>query len=275
MGRCWPGAPYVSSETFHSRGGNLHPLPDIVCYGVIIAGLSVIQSVFGIGLLLLGTPIFLLTGQGFGEALWALLPASLAVSLLQLACDKGLRWPALRSFALFAVPTLAIGLMIALSVKAQFKIDLLVGLALIAGAILRLHTRVRKIALKWLAKRENAALAGIGFVHGLTNMGGGLLSLYASIRHVEKHDIRQHIALGYGTFASAQLGLLALTSFAPEALQDGLIYAAIAATVFLSIGRGAFTRVPAAHYSILFSIFEVGCGSVLIAKWLGTPLLHF
>jgi uncharacterized protein len=247
----------------------LHALPDIALYGAIVAALAVIQSIFGIGLLLLGTPIFLLTGKDFGESLWGLLPASLAVSLLQLVCDKGLRLKALRLFAIFAIPTLAIGLLVVLSLKAKFKIDLLVGLALIAGAILRLHVGVRRIALQWLATRERVALAGIGLVHGLTNMGGGLLSLYASIRHVDKYDIRQHIALGYATFASSQLALLALTSFSPDALQDGLVFASIAAIVFMSIGRGAFTRVPGAHYSVLFSIFEVGCGSVLIAKWLG------
>lgn len=251
----------------------MHALPDVVFYGTIIAALSVIQSVFGIGLLLLGTPIFLLTGKDFSQTLWALLPASLAVSLLQLGFDKGLRLASLKKFALFAIPTLAIGLLIVLSMKAKFKIDPVVGLLLIIGAILRLSAGVRRIAMGWLAVHENATLASIGFVHGLTNMGGGLLSLYASIRHVEKYDIRQLIALGYATFASAQLVLLATTATLESAsLRNAMVYAVISGSMFVALGRGVFVRVPSTRYSVLFSIFEIGCGSVLIAKWLGTTV---
>jgi hypothetical protein len=158
--------------------------------------------------------------------------------------------------------------LITLSLRAKIKIDLLVGLLLIGGAILRLSISVRRIALRWLAVHENGALAGIGFVHGMTNMGGGLLSLYASIRHIDKYDIRQHIALGYATFAFAQLALLATTTFGAGYLQNGMVYASVSATTFVVVGRGMFARVPNGRYSILFSIFEIGCGTLLVTKWL-------
>ena len=50
----------------------------------ILAGITISQSLFGVGILLWGTPIFLLLGETFVQTLTLLLPLSLMVSLLQI-----------------------------------------------------------------------------------------------------------------------------------------------------------------------------------------------
>jgi uncharacterized membrane protein YfcA len=51
---------------------------------LIVAVTSVIQSMFGAGILLFGTPLLLLFGYEFIDILIVLLPISLAINLLQI-----------------------------------------------------------------------------------------------------------------------------------------------------------------------------------------------
>jgi len=239
---------------------------EILMCSLAVAVLAVVQSVFGIGLLLLGTPVLLILGVRFEQALWVLLPASMTISSLQLLLDRGIQVAAMRRFIVWSAPPMLIGLAVVLKTGLSLKIDLVVAALLIFGAILRLSTALRAVALQWLQTHDIGALAGIGLVHGLTNMGGGLLSLYASIRHAEKYDIRQHIALGYVIFALTQLTLLGIAAPSLHAATLAPMYMGIAAAVFVTLGRGAFRRMPGSHYNVLISLFEIGCGSVLIAK---------
>ena len=50
---------------------------------LLIFILIVIQSIFGVGLLLFGTPTFLLIGYDFANTINILMPVSISVSMLQ------------------------------------------------------------------------------------------------------------------------------------------------------------------------------------------------
>ena len=56
--------------------------PDIL---ITVAVTTVIQSIFGVGVLLFGTPLLLILGYDFIQALYILLPISLTINLLQIA----------------------------------------------------------------------------------------------------------------------------------------------------------------------------------------------
>ena len=55
---------------------------------LFISLFSLIQSIFGVGLLLLGTPTFLLLGYNYFEVLNILLPYSILISVLQIIFNK-------------------------------------------------------------------------------------------------------------------------------------------------------------------------------------------
>ena len=55
---------------------------------IIIFVLCIFQSIFGLGLLLFGTPIFLLIGNDFFATLNLLLPVSMVISLMQIYKNK-------------------------------------------------------------------------------------------------------------------------------------------------------------------------------------------
>ena len=54
---------------------------------IIVILISFLQSIFGVGILLFGTPILLSLDYGFIESLNILLPLSLLVNLVQLFSD--------------------------------------------------------------------------------------------------------------------------------------------------------------------------------------------
>ncbi|MBU1344056.1 MAG: hypothetical protein KKD66_20775 [Proteobacteria bacterium] len=54
---------------------------------LIVIGTSLIQSVFGVGVLLFGTPILLALGYDFIKAITVLLPISLTINMFQIIKD--------------------------------------------------------------------------------------------------------------------------------------------------------------------------------------------
>ena len=54
----------------------------------IVLIFSIVQSIFGVGLLLFGTPTLLLLGVGYEQVLWILLPSSITISLYQVFENK-------------------------------------------------------------------------------------------------------------------------------------------------------------------------------------------
>src|SRR6266853_3469989 len=80
-----------------------------------VAVFSIVQSVFGVGLLLFGTPTLLLTGMAFPLVLTYLLPCSIVVSSLQVASSGGLTLEPIRKrFLAISAPAVLIATVIAL-----------------------------------------------------------------------------------------------------------------------------------------------------------------
>lgn len=231
----------------------------------VVAGLALVQSWFGVGLLLLGTPLLLIQGLSFPAALWVLLPASLTVSGCQLWLDRRIDERSLRGIALAAVPALAVGMVI--SLVSPFKLEL--GVAIAAMLVVAVGLRISPALagrVRLVARRHELAFLGlIGLVHGLTNMGGSLLLDYAASRHVDKYKMRQQVALGYVVFVVVQLaGLVLLTGWPGSVAPLG--YAALAGAVFLLVGRRTFAAVSPNVFAGALNAFMLMVAGVLVWK---------
>ena len=55
---------------------------------IVIIFLIIIQSIFGVGLLLFGTPSFLILGYDFASTINILMPVSITISVLQFLKSK-------------------------------------------------------------------------------------------------------------------------------------------------------------------------------------------
>lgn len=169
---------------------------------LFISLFSLIQSIFGVGLLLLGTPAFLLLGYNYFEVLNILLPYSILISVLQIIFNKDKMLGFGLQILKYSIPTLILGLIIVNYLLENINFLFFISFVLITFSIINLMN-LRKERFK--IKNLNIALIMLGLVHGLSNLGGTLLSIIASNVNKDKFLIRNNIATGYFLFASFQI----------------------------------------------------------------------
>ena len=232
---------------------------------VLVGALSVVQSVFGVGLLVLGTPLLLLAGLRFETTLWLLLPASLTVSAMQLATDRRVSWRDVQLVLTTAAPAVVGGLLVTLHTNVAVGVDVPVAALLLASVLIRLLPDVLAKVRDVCRAHEQVVLGVIGLIHGLTNMGGTILPAYAASRHTDKTLIRQTIALAYSVFALTQLGTLAATGReTPGALSGWLMI--VAGAVFLTAGRPTFAALSPSRYMLAINTFMVVVAALLLGR---------
>jgi len=165
---------------------------------MIITFLIIIQSIFGVGLLLFGTPSFLILGYDFANTINILMPVSITISILQFIKSKVSDRKFITEYNLFCVPFLVFFLIIALKLKYFFDFKFLVGLLLVFSSILILNKKKFSSFRAIFFRFKKFVLVGIGCVHGLTNMGGSFLAIYSTLVSQNKKEIaRFYICYGY------------------------------------------------------------------------------
>jgi len=153
---------------------------------------AVIQSLFGVGVLLFGTPILLLFGYDFITILIILLPISLIINSFQLVLSfKDIDFVFYKNMLIYSTPFIVIFLFFVTSTK--ININLFVGIFLILIAIQAQLPSVSK-QLNKMMKYESIYLAFMGVIHGLTNLGGSLLTAIILNKDLPKNKSRATIA---------------------------------------------------------------------------------
>lgn len=229
---------------------------------------SLIQSLFGMGLLIFGTPTLLLMGLDFSETLATLLPASITISLIQFLEDRSVEPRFARQFALWCLPSLGLGLFAFLRFAPNVPLELALGGMMFAFASLRLLPQLSAWIGDVVRRHSQAFMVIMGTVHGLSNLGGGVLSMVASAHFTEKVEIRRTIAFCYLCFASIQILILLV-------LRPGIFGAthllamAFAGTVYVLLGRRTFRFMPQTAYERMFLLFMFAYALVLCGRGSG------
>ena len=186
----------------------------------IIAVFSIVQSIFGVGLLLFGTPTLLLLGYSYSETLWLLLPCSVTISLIQVVNDYKLIEAKKRAVYL-VIPTLVLSLALVVTYANGINITRIVGILLLLIGVIRFSSKLQALLGLMVKKHIQIYYIIIGVVHGISNMGGGPLSILISTIYTDQIKIRANIAFAYLILALFQLiVLLAINT-------DGLKYTSI------------------------------------------------
>ena len=221
----------------------------------VIAVLSVVQSVFGMGVLIFGTPTLLLLGYDFTEAICLLVPASFVISLLQVATSRQDRVAVSRHLYLICLPGIGVGLWIIQGSVMGSWVNILIGAVMLVSAVLRLWPRSNSWLSGVVKKYSMLYHAVMGLVHGLTNLGGALLAILATGQHSEKGAIRYTVAHYYLAFGAVQMLIIATLLGETERLLQGLPMAGIAAAVYLLIGNRIFLWTPNPIYQNGLTLF--------------------
>ncbi len=179
---------------------------------IIIIFLCAFQSVFGVGLLLFGTPLFLMIGYNFSSTLAIILPVSILISFLQIIYRSHLNKKLIVEYNLYTLPFLVLFLIF--SIKTNYlDVKLFVSILLIISSLLVIMKSKIYSFKKYICSYRRYILMFIGSIHGLTNMGGGFLSILSSIINEEnKYLSRSYIAYGYFIMGIVQITTIVLIS---------------------------------------------------------------
>ena len=167
----------------------------------------ILQSIVGVGVLVLGTPFLLILNFSIIEALFILLPISIITSFINLIVmnfsNQNLNKSTYKEFKKFfaiCIPSIFIGLIILKLFSEHLNFRLLVSVIIIFSiALIYLQD---KISYKINFFRISI-LSLVGITHGLTNSGGTLMSLALSINK-NKNYVRLNTTFFYLILASFQ-----------------------------------------------------------------------
>ena len=170
--------------------------------------LIIIQTIIGVGILVLGTPILLLLNFNIIETISILLPLSIFTSFINLLYFKFKKKKLdltinkqIKSFFFFiCLPCILLGLIILKKFGEILDFKTTVSVVLLFSILLSTKKEIFK---KISNKGKKIILAIIGVVHGLTNSGGSLLSLLLVSRN-NKQNSRYNITFFYFFLAFAQ-----------------------------------------------------------------------
>lgn len=228
---------------------------------IIIFVLSVFQSIFGIGLLVIGTPIFLQLGYDFFSVLNILLPFSIVISFLQFITDKSNNFDFKKNFFYIAVPFLIISLLILKYFYKEIDIITTVAIAMIIFSLINILVLKHYFKFRINKSLMKLCLALLGILHGFTNLGGSLLTLISSNISKDKIKIRSNISFGYLLFGIIQLSFVMLytNSFA----LNNAVYLLIPLITFL-FSQKLYQAASSMTFSLLLNLFILIYGIYIV-----------
>ena len=233
---------------------------------IIICFFCFFQSIFGVGLLLFGTPTFLMFGYSYFEVLNILLPYSIIIIFLKIIYKKNKDIVFAIKFLKFSVPFLILSLIFLKYFHSSIDFILLVSFILIIFSSMNIFL-FNKNSFK--IKNINLALMLLGVLHGFTNLGGTLLAIIASNISKNKDTILYYIANGYLIFAIFQL--LFVNIFFEKLNLLNLQYIWLPIFIFL-LSRIIFNKIENIIFYRLLNIFTLFYGIYILINLL---ILYF
>ena len=226
---------------------------------------SVIQSMFGVGVLLFGTPLLLLAGYDFINALIILLPISVAINCFQIIKHyQHIDVVFYKKVLTYTIPFVVFFLFLVTSTK--INISFLVGAFLVFVALKSFSPNIARY-LDLLAKYERTYLSAMGIIHGLTNLGGSLLTAIVHEKGYPKDVTRVTIAICYATFAVFQMfTLIFLVGRFDFSYFENIIFLKIGIIMFLLTEEVVYVNIDEAKYIKIFALFLFLSGLLLVMK---------
>jgi len=238
---------------------------DLFLENLILLVLIVTQSIFGIGLLLFGTPTFLILGYDFINTLNFLLPISITISFLQLINSKIPFKKIYFDYNLFCLPFLVLFLITALNFKDILNFKIYVSIVLIISSIFALKKSIFFPLKKNFLKYKKIILIFIGSIHGLTNMGGGFLSIFSSvINNKDKKYTRHFISYGYLIMGILQYTILLFLEH--KNLSFSKIYYVFLVLIIYFPSQKIFKKVNNILFSKIISIIALLYGAIILVS---------
>ena len=226
---------------------------------------AIVQSIFGTGVLLFGTPLLLILGYNFQYALIILLPTSILISIFQLKNNLNkIDIQFYKRLLLFSIPLII--LFLYLTNLNSIRINIFVGIFLVVVAIKENILSINRM-IKFLIKYESLYLMIMGMIHGITNLGGALLSAIVFSKNLSKDSKRTTIAICYLTFALFQIITL-VVAFNNNSFLNifNFVYWILGPVIFFTVEKYLYFRIDGRKYIKYSNFFLFVLGLMLIIK---------
>ncbi len=232
----------------------------------IVTMFCMVQSVFGMGLLIFGTPTLIILDVPFLTCLFYLIPASLTISLLQIAPQGSFRNLNIGPSIPLLVIAVTAGFLIHMLPARAIRLDGLIGVVMLCYGLARVFTRVGVIASEFVRQRYTTMLVTMGVLHGVSNMGGAILAIVSSARFSDKNELRTFVAANYAVLAASQLVLL-LFEMEQKQIVGLLASSFLALTVYTFVGKYMFASIDTRQFHRLFTGFIFAYSAALLWKY--------
>jgi len=228
---------------------------------LVICFTSIIQSLFGVGVLVFGTPLLLILGLDFIQTLNILLPISLAINLFQFINNtKSLDSKLVKDLAIIVLPTISITLFLGVQYL-KFSLGLVVGFVLIIIACLN-YFKVN--FLEYINERIYLFIMAV--THGMTNLGGALLVGIISSKNFDKITTRTNISFFYFSFAFIQLITLSANNLL-ELKMENLFYSIAGVSLFFLCEKLIFVKINEHIFAKLTNTLLLILGILLMVNY--------
>ena len=226
---------------------------------------AIVQSIFGTGVLLFGTPLLLILGYNFQYVLTILLPTSILISFFQLKNNLNkIDIQFYKKLFLFSIPPII--LFFYLTNLNSIRINIFVGIFLVVVAIKENILSINRM-IKFLIKYESLYLMIMGMIHGITNLGGALLSAIVFSKNLSKDSKRTTIAICYLTFALFQIITLIIVFNDNSFLNIfNYVYWILGPVIFFTVEKYLYFRIDGRKYIKYSNFFLFVLGLMLIIK---------
>ena len=228
---------------------------------IVVILTATLQSVFGVGLLLVGTPLLVLLGNDFLDVLMLLLPISLTVSFFQFLPNRALIDKKFSKKILhFSSLGLVVGLI--LTIKYQPNVRILIGTALLAMALVpRIIKDPQQILGSIMLDRFYFFVMGL--VHGISNLGGSMLTARVNLEDNAKLQVRTIISFSYFLFVIVQLMVILVSG---HILSVSVFYVGIGVAVNFIGQYLIFKNMAHEFFRKALNFFVVSLGALLIIQ---------
>lgn len=205
-------------------------------------------------MLLFGTPLVLLVGYEFIEAITILLPISITINLFQIIKDyKSVDFDFYKKILVITIPFVVIFLF--LVTKVEINIGFIIGIFLLVVALKETSLRINKFVII-ATRNEKAYFSIMGIIHGLTNLGGSLLTAIVHSKGYEKQITRVTVAISYATFAAFQILTLLISGVSVDTELLGIgLYLFVGVAIFLITEKLVYAEINNENYAKYFAIF--------------------
>ena len=190
------------------------------------------------------------------------MPLSFTISLIQYLNSKEKDINFTNKFNIFTLPSLIICQITILNFQEIINLKVFISIMLIALSIISFDPKKFSL-LKSKNTYKNIFLIFLGVIHGLTNLGGGFLALYANI-NVKKNKNLTRFYISYGYLVMVSVQLIILLGLYNDEFKYNNLYYIFLVFIFYFPTQLIYKKIKINNFSSIIKIIAILYGFIVL-----------